>query len=222
MVRKRIEQIATLGGIAFVLLEGIGQGFIQVGGMEPEFGAPAEEIVNFFLARNESLFNLGGYLSFLSFITLLWFLGALWSAIRDAELNHGGSPLLSLVAAGSGVLAVSTLTGGGWGIAVFRIRDGLDPQIAQILFDLGNLAFATSWMFFASMLLAVGVAALAYKFLPGWFGWSSIVIAVALLIARIVWTTQVAFIPWVLFWLWLVVASIVLFRRVGKVQPVID
>ena len=40
MNRKRVEQIAALGGIGFVLLEGIGQGFIQVGGMEPEFGAP--------------------------------------------------------------------------------------------------------------------------------------------------------------------------------------
>jgi hypothetical protein len=218
IVSQRIQRVAALGGIAFVILEGAGQGFIQVGGMEPEFGAPAEEIVDFFLARNDTLFNLGGYLTFLSFITLIWFLGALWSALRDAEKDNNGSPILSLVAAGSGLLAISTVTGAGWGIAVFRIRDGLDPQIAQILFDFGNLAFATSWIFFASMLLAVGVGALAYRSLPGWLGWSSIVLAVALLLARIIWTSQAAFIPWVLFWIWLIAASIVLYRRAGKMQ----
>ncbi len=216
MAKQRIQRIAALGGIAFVLLETIGQAFIQVGGMEPEFGAPAEEIVDFFLARNDSLFNLGGYLSFLSFIALIWFFGALWTVLREAEKENNGSPILSLVAVGSGLLALSTLTGGGWGIAVFRVRDGLDPQIAQILFDLGNLAFATSWIFFASMLLAVGVAVLAYRTLPGWLGWASIVIAVGLLAARIVWTTQVAFVPWVIFYLWLIASSIVLFRRLGK------
>lgn len=215
MSRKRLEQAAAAGGLAFVLLEGVGQGLIQVGGAEPAFGAPAEEILSFFLARDETLFWIGGYLSLLSFIALIWFLGALWAAMRRAE---GDPALLSLVAFGSGLVATATLTGGGWAMAVFRMQEGVDPQIARMLFDLGNFAFATSWAFFASLLLAAGLAAILYGALARWLGWASILVAIGLLAGRVIWTSQAAFVPWVLFWLWLIVVSVILMRRAGKEQ----
>jgi hypothetical protein len=217
MSRKRIEQIAAAGGIGFVVLEGLGQVLIQVGGMEPEFRAPANEIAAYFLARNETLFNWGGYLTHLSFLALIWFLGALWLAMRSAERAAGDSALLSLISFGSGLLALAPLTGGGWPMAVFRIGEGLDPEVAQTLFDLGNFGFATSWVFFGGTVLAAGLGALQYKVFSRRLGWFSIVVAVLLLIARIIWTTQVAFLPWVLFWIWLIVVSVVLIRRAGNI-----
>ena len=213
MSGKRLEQVAAAGGIAFVVLEGVGQGLIQIGGAEPSFGAPADEIVAFFLARDETMFWWGGYLSLLSFIALIWFLGALWAALRRAEGDPG---LLSLVAFGSGLVAIAALTGGGWAMVVFRIQEGVDPQIARTLFDLGNFAFATSWVFFASLLLAAGIAAIQYGALPRWLGWASIIVAIGLLAGRIIWTSQAAFVPWVLFWLWLIIVSVILIRRAGK------
>jgi len=215
MSGKRLEQVAAAGGIAFVVLESMGQGLIQMGGAEPAFGAPADEIMAFFLARDETLFNWGGYLSLLSFIALLWFLGALWAAMRRAE---GDPALLSMVAFGSGLVGVAALTGGTWAMAVFRIREGLDPQVGRTLYDLGNFAFATSWVFYASLLLAAGVAAILYRTLPRWLGWASIIVAVGLLAGRIIWTSQAAFVPWVLFWLWLIIVSVILIRRAGKSQ----
>ncbi len=220
MTRKRLEQIAAAGGIGFVVLEGVGQALVQVGGMEPEFTAPANEIVEFFLARNETLFYWGGYLTHLSFIALIWFLGALWSAIRSAERAKGDSALLSLIAFGSGLLALAPLTSGGWVMAVFRIGDGLNPELARTLFDLGNFSFATSWVFFGGTVLAAGVGALQYKVFSNWLGWFSIVLAGLLWLARIIWTTQTAFLPWVLFWLWLIVVSIVLIRKAGSIGEV--
>jgi hypothetical protein len=41
MSGKRLEQVAAAGGIAFVVLDGVGQGLIQIGGAEPAFGALA-------------------------------------------------------------------------------------------------------------------------------------------------------------------------------------
>jgi hypothetical protein len=213
MSRKRIEQVAAAGGIAFVVLESVGQGLIQVGGAEPSFRAPAEEIMAFFQARDDTLFNWGGYLSLLSVIALIWFLAALWAAIRRTE---GDPALLAMVAFGSGLVGIASVTGGGWAMAIFRIREGLDPQLGRMLFDLGNFAFATSWIFFASLLLAAGLGAILNGALPRWLGWASIIVAVGLLAGRIIWTSPAAFIPWVLFWLWLIIVSVILIRRAGK------
>ena len=101
---------------------------------------------------------------------------------------------------------------------IFRIQEGLDPQLGRMLFDLGNFAFATTWVFFASLLLATGLGAVQYGALPRWLGWASIVIGIGLLLARIIWTSQAAFVPWVLFWLWLIIVSVILIRRAGNDQ----
>ena len=55
----------------------VGQSLIQVGGPEPSFAAPAHEIVAFFEDRDSVLFNIGSYLSTLSLLPLLGFLGSL-------------------------------------------------------------------------------------------------------------------------------------------------
>ncbi len=45
MSKHRWEQLAASGGIAYVVLQLIAQGLIQIGGAEPSFNAPAGEIV---------------------------------------------------------------------------------------------------------------------------------------------------------------------------------
>jgi hypothetical protein len=61
------------------------QALIQVGGTEPPFDAPAQTIVAFFMARDSQLFVLGDYLSTLSLIAFLWFLGSLWAPLCRGE-----------------------------------------------------------------------------------------------------------------------------------------
>ena len=85
MSNPRLEQIGAAGGIVFVALQIAAQALIQAGGAEPPFDAPAQTIAAFFMARNSQLFALGDYLSTLSLIAFLWFLGRLWSVLRRAE-----------------------------------------------------------------------------------------------------------------------------------------
>ena len=208
------EQIGAAGGIAFVVMQLAGQALIQVGGSEPAFDAPAAEIESFFINRNLQLASLGGFLSLLSIIALLWFLGALWARLR----RHEGEPgWLSLVALASGVAGVAIILGGGggWELAILRMNEGLEAETLRLLFDQGNLAFATFWVALAGMLLAAGVVAIRDGALPRWLGWFGLVVAVALLAARAVWFTAsgVKFMPYLLFWVWLIAASIVLIRR---------
>ena len=109
-------------------------------------------------------------------------------------------------------------------MAMFRIDGGMDPSTAQMLFDQGNLGFATMWVALAGMLSAGSVVALQYGALPRWHAWFGAGVAAALLVARIFWAapTFLIFMPYTLFWLWLIVTSTRLFRDAGNpiaVQP---
>jgi hypothetical protein len=212
MGNSRLEQIGAAGGIIFVVLQMVSQALIQAGGGEPPFDATTETIVSFFMARNSQLFALGEYLSTLSLIAFLWFLGSLWSTLRRAE---GEPAWLSLVAAASGLMIVATVSAGsGWPLAVFRRDEGLDPQIARLLFDQGNFAFANAWVMLASLSLATGVVIIRTRALPRWLGWAGVVIAVGLLAARAVWASSgLVFVPFLFSYLWLIAISVILIRR---------
>jgi len=216
MSDSRLQQIGAAGGIAFVILQIVSQSLIAVGGAEPPFGAPAEEILPFFASRDPQLFAIADYLSALSLIAWLWFLGSLWKALRQAE---GESAWLSTIALGSGLMVIgaATVGGVGWPLAVFRVNEGLDPQIARLHFDLANFAFAGIWVALASFLLATSVIILRTAVFPGWVGWFGGGIAVSLLVARAFWaSSQIAFLPYFLFWLWLLATSVALIRRIGR------
>jgi hypothetical protein len=225
MSKSRWEQIAASGGLLFVILAMGGQGLIQVGGSEPAFNAPAADILSFFETRDPLLYNIGGYMVSLSFIALIWFLGAVWARLQRYEQ---GSKWMSLIAVGSAFvgLAVSSATTG-WPMAVFRIEEGLDPQLARYLFDDGNFGFALLWVYLAGFLLATGIVALRDGALPGWLGWYALVTSIALLIGRAFWDgpSGLVFIPYVLASFWIIVTSIFLIRaarRVEDVSPVLQ
>lgn len=210
---RRREKIGAAGGIAFVLLQVTGQILIQVGGSEPPFDASAVEIEAFFMNRNIPLSLAGGYLSTLSIIAFLWFLGALWAGLHRSEGEPGW---LSLVAFASGLAGIAAILGsGGWELAILRLGEGLEAEMLQLLFDLGNFAFAAYWVALAGMLLAAGVVTIRDGALPGWLGWFGLLVAVALLAVRTVWFTAsgVKFLPYALFWVWLIAASISLIRK---------
>ena len=143
MDQIRFQRAGAIGGVLFVVLQLVSQFLIQTGGSEPSFSAPADEIVDFFEARNKALFNAGGYLLLLSFIPLMGFIASLRVAMRVGE---GDAEWLTFVATGAGLLFLALLAGGGfWHHAVFRL-EGLDPQISRLLFDLGNFNFANMWV----------------------------------------------------------------------------
>ena len=209
------RKIGASGGVAYIILQGVSQGLFQAGGAEPAFNAPASAILDFFQLRDSQFFEIGGFLVSLSFVAFLWFLGSLYSTLSRGE---GQPAWLSLVAVTSGLLAVAGVSGGSWMLAVFRIDEGLDPAMAQLLFDMGNFGFAMLWVFAVSLLLASAVVVLRSNILPRWLAWFGIVAAIALLAARAFWAAPsgIIFMPYVLFGIWLLLTSIVLFRAAGR------
>ena len=47
-----------------------------------------------------------------------------------------------------------------WSMAIFRVEDGLSPEMSRTLFDLGNFTFATQWIAIGGFLLFTGISSL--------------------------------------------------------------
>ena len=63
---KNYIKWGAIAGIAYPILQLAAQGLIQIGGTEPSFTASPQEILEFFQARNTTLFTIGGLLSTVS------------------------------------------------------------------------------------------------------------------------------------------------------------
>jgi len=200
-----VRRVTGYAGFTALALLAAGQGLIQVGGAEPPFDAPTRDIVEFFATRDAEFFAAGSYLSVLSVITMLWFLGGLYTLLRE----DWRAPI-ALV---SGVVYVAATVFGGWELAAFRVAEGLDPQIARLTFDMGNMAFASAWVALGSFALATGWAVLSTRLFPPWLGWWAVIAGVCLVAARAVWTTQFWLAGFTLFWIWVIALCVVLLRQ---------
>jgi len=152
-------------------------------------------------------------------IPLLGFLAVLRGVLRRAE---GEAGWLTLVATGAGLLFLALVAEGGfWQIALFR-ADGLDPRTARLLFDLGNFSFAMQWVMVGALAFSVGVIGIRFGAFPAWLSWLGVALGISLVVARLFWASDAAVIPYTLFWAWLVALSVLIFRRAGAHQDLVE
>jgi hypothetical protein len=90
---------------------------------------------------------------------------------------------------------------------------------ASLLYGLSNGFFAASWFAIAGLLLAAGLGALASKALPRWLGWSAMVTGVGYFFAACVPLTNLWFIPYAVFYFWVLAVSVVLLRSAQLSPP---
>lgn len=84
--------------------------------------------------------------------------------------------------------------------------------MARYAFDLGNLSFANGWVATGAISICAGVIFLTAKDLPNWVGWWAVIAGVGQVLARAIWTSELAFLPFAAFWLWAAVVSVLLLR----------
>jgi hypothetical protein len=182
----------------------------STGTPEPNFDAPAAEIQRYLETQSATALAVGGFLLVFGLTALLWWVCGLSAALR----RSGGRPeWLPTVVLVSGTAAVAALLVGAPQAAAYRGGDGLDIQVAQFAFDLGSITFANMWVALASLSLASGWAILAGRQEPGrpswpaWLGWWALAVGAGLLVVRIAWPTYLWAIPYVPFWVWVLVVS---------------
>ena len=129
--------------------------------------------------------------------------------LRSAE---GEAPWLSSIAMVSGVICVALVLSGSEVAAVLR-ADDLDPQIARYAFDESQGAFANARVALGSFAVCCGWIIASTRFLPRWVGWLAIASGGGLVLSRISWTNQIWLLPYLVFWLWVLIVSVLLLRR---------
>jgi hypothetical protein len=183
------------------------------GAPEPPMDAPAVDIQRYLETRPATPLAVGSYLLVLGLCALLWFVCGLSAALRRSGPRPEWLPTVVVV---SGTAAVAALLLGATQASGLHGHDGLDIRVAQFAYDLGNITFANAWVALGSLGLASGWAILAGRREPGspgrprwpaWLGWWALAAGAGFLVARIVWTTWVWVIPYLPFWVWVLVVS---------------
>ncbi len=109
------------------------------------------------------------------------------------------------------------------------MAEDLDPQLARLAFDMGNMAFATAWVALGSFAIAYGWAVLSsgqqrvvslasVEKLPRLMGWWAIAAGVCLVAARAAWTTYFWLVGYTLFWIWVVTLCVILLRWASRAR----
>jgi hypothetical protein len=196
----------VLGLASFVLVLGP---IIAASGQEPGFDGDAAAVQNFFRSISAPATQLGTFLTTVGLIGTLWFAVGLALLMARAE---GPPPWRSVIAAASAIPFGVLNLNGYWQAAAHR-ADTLTPELAVFAFDVGNVAFANSWVAMGSFALAGGLVMLTGRFMRRWLGWAAVVAGIGLILSRVVWTNEIWFFPYAIFWIWTITVSVRLLRQ---------
>ena len=150
-------------------------------------------------------------LELIAILLFLPFLGYLYSVLRRAE---GEDAWLAPTAFGAGLVDLTIKLGS---IAPgFAARaEGLDPQLHQVLEKMNSVAFIVTMLPLGVMMSAVAIVVLKTRVLPLWLGLLAAITAPACLVNGTFLDAE--FGPaFLLFLLWVTLASIVLTLRAGR------
>jgi hypothetical protein len=200
----KLQRVAPLSGVLAVVL--IVVGFGPVGGSTPGSNKSGAEVASFYSNHHSKQFAAAVVVAF-GALFLAIFVASLWETLRAA----GGGELWATLALIGGTVAV-----GGFFVAVavhWALADGGDHHFSAQSMRAINGIDANDFPAFALalgvMVLGAAGATLASGALPRWLGWAALVIG-------IISFTPAGFLGFALIGIWIIVASIVIWRS-GRV-----
>lgn len=206
----RVSRYAPLSGLIAAVLFGVGSALWAFD--QPAQNASSEEIVSFYEGSSTEVL-IGGTMSIVSFLFLVWFGAILRERLQAAERGVGSG--LPLVAFAGLVLAVAV----GLGAETINMAGAMSADDGQLTADTAQVYFDVSWAFGAPAAgVAIATAALPVAlvalrtgrlFRPVW-AWLTLLMAIALL-TPLMWTAAFQY-PAALAVLLLAAFSIQLFR----------
>lgn len=197
---------SPLSGIAFVLLWVAAFGLSLV----EEHGTTDAEVVSFYTdSGNQGRAQMASFLIVLAGLFFLWFLTGLCARLARAE---GQAGVHTTLAFGAGLVASAL-----WIMAsVFWMGVGytsqetpeftVDPDSARLIAEMGYLIWVFGTVVALLLVLATSLLGLESGLVPRWFAWLGLLVAAAMLLTAL-------FVGFLIFLVWMLVASIVLTVR---------
>jgi hypothetical protein len=198
----RLSRLAPLTGVIFAVLVVVA---IVTGGETPGANASPVKVIAYY-GSHRSEVETSGILFALAFLFVVLFAGALRSYLRRTAAAEG---LAAIVLAGGVLMAVGVFmaVSAEYGLA-HNLHD-LTPATAQTLSVLSNELFLPVLGGAFLFAIASGLAILRGARLPRWLGWVAIVLAIAVLVP------PASFPALLVFAIWSVIVSILIYRRTG-------
>lgn len=221
----RYARYGAATGILFVFFVIIG---FLVTPNPPAADASAAEVFEYVGDKQDTLHTVQLLFAIAGFF-FIWFLGTLRHSLAAAE-GDGGR--LATTAFGAGLVAVATLMVA-FGLAATAALHPAqsDPEVTHALIDASLVVPAVGAPAAAVFFVANGLSILRSAFLPAWLGWLALVTALCNLLGiGAVYTDSGAFaadgvlgffLGFILFLVWILAASIVLYQRLGEGRTVV-
>ena len=205
MTEQRWPAFAPLAGIVFVALVVLA---FAISGETPDIKDSPQKILNYYNDHDTKNIWASVFLAW-GTVFFFFFLGVLRSALQAAE---GGTSRLSAVAFGGGlILGVGMLSFAGFTFTLADAADHLTPDAAQALNALNSDFFFPVAVGLGTLLLATALCSIRSKLFPAWLSWITLIIGIAAL-------TPVGFFAFLLFGLWTLLVSVLLWRG-GAARP---
>ena len=203
-----IARWATLGGVAYVVLFAVGI-VLTFDGVPDSDSAPAKVIAYYSDSGHRDRINVGWILAALGLFFFLWFLSALRRTVRRLEGDDGF--LTGLTTIGGVVYATLSLTSLALNTAIRTMSDDtyqhrVFPELIHAAGDVTWVMHATGAVGLGAMIIAASLAFMWGGVWPSWAGWVGVFVGVLAL-------GSIAFFPQILFLLWILVVSIMMFLR---------
>jgi len=210
------DKLAAAGGIIGVVLFVVA---IFIVGEPPRTNADAALVADFFQDnRDQVLWAL--FLQGLGVVAVIWFIGALGAAMRDAGEGRlaavmGIAFAITVSIAGTAALVRGSLA--------FSIAEDADSGIAQSLFQLSGYMDNASNVIAAGVYLAVAGAVVRTGLINIWWGWVSGLIGLWAIVGATAWNRdgiwspdEAGLVSFIVFLVWVLVTSILLTMRMMR------
>jgi hypothetical protein len=192
---------APLSGILFVVLLVVS---FFIGGDTPDSNDSTQKVIQLW-SDNDSKQIAGAIVGAVATVPFLWFLSSLRSMLRVAE---GGTGRLSNLAFAGGILlATGAVVDSSLQFAVAESVGDVPPLVTQSLSVLYSDFFFVFPIGVGTFALATGLVVLRTGVLAAWLGW------LVFLLGIIAFVPLVGFFSVFVVFAWIVVVSIIMFRR---------
>lgn len=208
MTNRTVPLVPALSGIVAIVLPFVAQG----GGGSPDLPSSRAKIASWVASQHLTAAHIAsGVIELIGILALIVFVATLFSVLRRADSDDG---IASATAFGAGLIAVTVKLASvpAAFAAVWRAKQGINPQLAAALVDMNNVSFVLMWTLYAVMLAAAATVIFRSAVLPRWLGWFGAVTSGLLLVSAPA-ADLVPPIAVMLAFLWIISTSVVLTRR---------